>query len=131
MQTTRKLLITFTALVFMLVATAGIVSTMMTDDHSGMMMSGCPFMGEAGSLCQMSIFEHIAKWQSLFVATMSFNMILLLFVVVVFSLFSRALAHALAPPDTVSKYHEPPDITFFKPLLAAFSRGIIQPKLYA
>ncbi len=101
----------------------------MNDDGS---MSGCPFMGQA-LLCQMSVFEHIAKFQSLFTAVVQNNLIAFLAAILI-TIFTTIIGHLLfttAPPKQLAyANHAPQGVTFNK-ILLAISDGIIQPKLFS
>ncbi len=104
--------------------------------HKDGKMSNCPFMmNNSSSLCQMSVTEHMQKWQEMFAAIVSQASSFLLIYLVLFISFAYTLTQfTLAPPLTqifqrYSKEH--PDIRAFNPLLLAFSNGILHPKLYA
>ena len=116
---------------FIIFLVFGLSSTMhMNDDGS---MSDCPFMGQA-SLCQMSVFEHIAKFQSIFTITVQKNLIafLILILTLIFTTIVGYLLFTLAPPKqivyTTRECHR--GVTFNK-ILLALSDGRLQPKLYA
>ena len=122
-------------LAFVFASMAGILLTGMSmgmgDDMQGN-MQGCPFM-LGTSICHMSLFEHIASWQTMFAVTGSVsNKLLALLSVFLFAFF-------------LSKYLDPPPrllgsarltnakrrlLRFARTLLLAFSRGIVNPKLF-
>ena len=115
---------------FFFLLVLGLNMTMqMNDDGS---MSDCPFMEQA-SLCQMSVFEHIAKFQSIFAAAVQNNLIAFLaaIIIAIFSIIVGYLLFVPAPPkQLVYASDQPQGITFNK-ILLALSDGIIQPKLFA
>ncbi len=116
--------------VLLLTATFGMKMVMMDDGDTA--MADCPFM-ETGSLCQMTVAEHLRVWESLFVSVThpEFLLALLLVVAVTIGFVSLTLT---GPPRfmiAVDQYRRRPDFALFKPLSLAFSDGIIQPKLYS
>ncbi len=104
--------------------------------HKDGKMSNCPFMiNDSSSLCQMSVSEHMQKWQEMFAAIVSKVASIPLLLVVLSVSFVYSLSQfTLAPPLTqiLKRYKkEHPDIRALNPLLMAFSKGILHPKLYA
>ncbi len=139
----HRTLLILAGLAFVFMSIAGMLLTGMSmgmagdttaDTHGDMQggMGGCPFM-LGTSICHMSLFEHIASWQTMFVATGRVSNILLAeFSVLVFVFF-------------LSKYFYPPpqlfsterlanakrrSLRFVETLLLAFSDGILNPKLF-
>lgn len=111
-------------------ATLGMKMIMTMDDGSTE-MAGCPFM-ETGSLCQMTVAEHLRVWESLFVAVTHPEFLFSL--LLIFSVAAFVRVTLTGPPESlvvVDRYRRRPDIALFKPLLFAFSDGIIQSKLYS
>ena len=51
--------------------------TMKADMNGGMV--SCPILGEVGNICPMNASQHIAAWQQLFLAVVSFVGLALLF----------------------------------------------------
>ncbi|MBI4098784.1 MAG: hypothetical protein HY437_02000 [Candidatus Magasanikbacteria bacterium] len=126
----RHTLLIVGAGLLLITATLGVKMSMMMD-QGDMAMAGCPFM-ETGSLCQMTVAEHLRVWESLFtMVTHPEFLLILLLIVVATGLISLILT---GPPHVASvadQYRRRPDLTLFKPFLLAFSDGIIHPKLYS
>ncbi len=85
------------------------------------------------SLCQMTLFEHIAAWQNMFMATLEkdFSVFLLLLLLLIELLgwkqpVSRKIIFASAYPRH-PKENFP---TIKNKLQAAFSNGILHPKIF-
>jgi hypothetical protein len=120
----------FILTLFAIVALSGSHTIMMTDGHGNMMP--CPFMSGNGSLCQMSIMQHLGAWQSLFVATTP-NIALLFFVL---TLLLVSFLYKQSERDRLEKIKcsavESRNIASFfsDPLRLAFSRGILHSKRY-
>lgn len=99
-------------------------------------MEGCIFMGKT-MFCKMSVIEHIALWQSMFTAvpqkSAMFLVLSILLIVVIF-----ITKNILAPPRLFKRYApayklyltEHPNLPLCNPLKTAFSRGILNPKIY-
>ena len=119
---------------FLFMSLAGLLLTGMSMGMDDMQsnMQGCPFM-LGTSICHMSLFEHIATWQTMFAATGKVSNILL------------AVLSALMFVFFLSKYFYPPPRVFStrrltrsiqephrlaQALLEAFSAGILNPKLF-
>lgn len=106
------------------------LSMSMQDDSK---MSGCPLMVNSSSFCQMSVTEHISKWQQMFLA-IPFSGALFILLGLVFAVWylSQINYFSLSPPIRLRLYkREHPDIKLFDNLLLAFSKGILHPKIYA
>ena len=97
-------------------------------------MTPCPFMSDNAAVCPMSVATHIAEWQQLFTSIpnsliSAFALIFsILFIVV--SLFAK---YTLWKPHIrlfIAKQHYS-DLKVFAPLHIAFSRGILNSRLYA
>ena len=122
-------------LAFVFASMAGMLLTGMSmgmgDDMQGN-MQGCPFM-LGTSICHMSLFEHIASWQTMFAATGRVsNILLALLSVFVFAFF---LSKYLDPPPRLldrarHRTAKQKSLNFARTLLLAFSRGILNPKLF-
>lgn len=124
-------------IVFVLVsfAFASILGVGMSMEIEGGQMSGCPFMANQATLCQMSATEHIAQWQQAFLGIptktglFALVVILLAAVIIPFAKPFSQIKHSEAASrllfylrDTATK--------IFNPLLLAFSDGILNPKIY-
>lgn len=98
--------------------------------EDGMDMSHCPFMNDM-ALCDMSPFEHIGIWQSLFANILTpENAILILLLLVVVSLPYRTIFFS-PPKDArirrIPNHHKIDTPSFLQQL---FSKGILNPKLF-
>lgn len=99
-------------------------------------MEGCVFT-EKTMLCKMGIVEHISLWQGMFTAmpqeSLMFIALLILLMAVIF-----VTKNILAPPrlsrsEALTKrlyLRKNPDLLLFDFLKEAFSRGILNPKIY-
>ena len=130
MRFLMSIFVVFILALFATLALAGAHTTMITNGHGNMLP--CPLMNNTGSLCQMSIMQHLAAWQSLFIAIIP-NVIILFLVLTLFSIsflykqlgnvsIERARLLSLKNCNTVS--------LFFDPLRVAFSKGILHSKRY-
>lgn len=97
-------------------------------------MSDCPFMVDQGSLCPMGLFEHIAKWQQAVtvIPRPSANIFLLFALLAAFSYFKITLQPKILPNKfgARSRARKESELRASNPLLAAFSDGILNPKIY-
>lgn len=106
------------------------VHLIMNMDSQGAMQN-CPLLGHAGTVCTMTVTEHIVKWQQLFIATVPSNKFLfeaLLFISFVFVAFAfqfspfnqlsfQTFRNKAGPPEYSSGF-----------LLQALGRGILRKK---
>ncbi|MBI2640894.1 MAG: hypothetical protein HYW91_03385 [Candidatus Sungbacteria bacterium] len=126
-------LIFFTLTSFVFVSILGIgVGMEMKDGH----MSSCPFTAGQETICQMNITEHIAQWQRASFGTPSKTNFLALAV----ALLIATLVSFIKPFSQLKKltastarllvYRRANFAKVFNPLLAAFSDGILNPKIY-
>lgn len=127
-----KSFILILALTLTLTVAFGLSASMATDDHGD--MNGCPFIN-AASICKMSPFEHIAKWQSLLIAVAP-NAISLL-ALLALSFLSRI---SPAPASEKAHFYESERVDyklrdiishFSNRLNLAFSRGILHSRIYS
>lgn len=133
--TTFQVLAIVCAGAFLAAVTFSMTFGMQTDDHGS--MSGCPFTRSEARVCPMGVIEHIAKWQQLFTAAFAqsgspASMVFLLLIFILLAVFARVPnsappALALSPPVPKHK----PETALFNHLATAFSRGILNPRLYA
>ncbi len=130
----KRLPLLLVLLTFVFISVFGMNMTM-TMQKDGK-MSNCPFMmNNSSSFCQMSVAEHIQKWQEMFAAIASRQISISFILAALLIPFIYSLTQlTLAPPLTqifqrYSKEH--PDIRAFNPLLSAFSNGILHPQVYA
>lgn len=129
----RRISIAIFILLFFGVMFGGLFHMGMGMDMTGN-MTECPFMSKGESLCSMDAFEHLGAWQSVFTATLS-NSILLL-------LLGTAMTVVSVAPHLLRKllYADPPLLTvatrerlysfFYRPFQELFARGILHPKLF-
>jgi len=97
-------------------------------------MAGCLFMNHPGALCPMNALEHVARWQKIFSAIPALRLLYI-------SLFALQLLYILSSslltnfkPDLKRTLHalvkDNKLLIFFDYLILAFSRGILNPKIY-
>lgn len=125
----RLVLALSTVALFLVVSIFGLHATMMTDGQGN--MRNCPLMNGIASVCRMDVFEHLANWQTLFVATVSPLAALLsvLFLVLTFPLRSVRELHSLG--KNFSRFsREDFEPNLFNHIQIALRRGILHPKLY-
>lgn len=132
MNIVRRQIMGLVLLAFIASMTTGgfLSANMMMEDG---IMQPCPFMDNTASICNMTPLEHVSQWQQMFTTTLQDSvttaLLLLLFLIVVFA-FVNALPRPKRPPERQSfsryRYRE----RIFDPLRWAFSRGILNPKLY-
>src|SRR3989338_10557198 len=101
-------------------------------------MSGCLFDGRA-EICPMTIAEHLSRWQGMFTAIpQKAGLLMLLFALIsavgalVFSILKRNQLLLLKYfSDRWRLYlKQNPHLSLFDHLREAFSRGILNPKIY-
>lgn len=103
-------------------------------DKEMMAMNTCPFSTGVSTLCSMTPLEHIETWQGMFAAIPvndMFTIFLLLVVTVVIApMFSRFSTDFLGVQ--LQKYQLAYVRSFVipRPLHKAFSRGILNPKIF-
>ncbi len=97
-------------------------------------MPGCPFMNEFTTVCSMSPIEHIQAWQHTFTVIADVGMAVLLLLIAAFALLGSYLFQGFWPkPHTVSFHTQTPPTRnpqLRNYLQEAFSRGILNPKLF-
>lgn len=99
--------------------------------------SNCPLMSESATVCPMSATDHVVKWKQLFTVIPEKNLLLLslaLLVLVLVALFPLTPKVRDKLPHQQFRhylYTHSPEIKLFDHLLAAFSQGILNPRLYA
>lgn len=132
-----KFVLLIGVLVFLLVGFLGFSHADMTMGPDGQMSSsGCFMPGMTASLCQMSPFEHIAAWQSMFTATPNQLDILALLLLLIASLAVGLLLirRAIYPPTAPNRQSQPTyqqaGAAPFNLLQELFSSGILHPKIF-
>ena len=125
-------------IVFVLVsfAFASILGVGMSMEIEGGQMSGCPFMANQATLCQMSATEHIAQWQQAFLGiptkTGLFALVVILLAAVIIP-FAKPFSQVEKLTELAARlfvYQRTHFVKIFDPLLIAFSDGILNPKIY-
>ena len=135
MRFTKSKLIVFSGIITFLVMSFWGLYSMPMDEHGK--MADCPFMNDSASLCQMSVTEHIARWQQLFTAipekNLLFSALILLtaLLMVLFSIVPKIRDKLLFQRFLHYFYRRKPEINLFNHLLLAFSQGILNPRIYA
>lgn len=95
--------------------------------------ANCPFASHSMSICQMNPLEHIAEWQSMFTMLPVQNLLSLLFALfalLVISKFTDWGKFLRAKPSRLSLKNQTLYRQIFNPLQEAYSRGILNPKLF-
>lgn len=111
----------------------GSVMGMETDKQG--QMSSCPFT-VSSSICTMGFSEHLSLWQRMFTATLDNNVGLLValgLTVLAVSLVLKSLETDRHKEFIAYKFykHEHQKSPVFNKLTELFSRGILNPKIYA
>lgn len=116
--------------VYLFIALFGMSAFFMASEHEDMMGGGCPLMRDAGALCQTGIIDHITYWNLLFATTLT---AIAFYVAVRVSFYVPAHVLAASPPhERYRRYvKEHPHTRLFQHIVAIFSDGIIQPKIFA
>ena len=133
--TKSKCIIIFLEIIAFLVMSFWGLYSMPMDEHGK--VTHCPFMNDSTSLCQMSVTEHIARWQQLFTAipekNLLFSALILLtaLLMVLFSIIPKIRDKLLFQRFLHYFYRRKSEINLFNHLLLAFSQGILNPRIYA
>ncbi|MBI2100201.1 MAG: hypothetical protein HYT48_02585 [Candidatus Vogelbacteria bacterium] len=126
-------LIFFTLVSFVVISILGMGMSMETKDGQ---MSSCPFVASQTTMCQMSVTEHIAKWQQAFLGIPTkTNFLVLAVALLIATLVSFIKPFSQLKELTTSTtrfltYHRANFAKIFDPLLLAFSDGILNPRIY-
>jgi FtsH-binding integral membrane protein len=131
-----KVFIIFGLFAFVTLSVFGLSHTAWMPKNDNGDMTGCIFTGQV-MLCKMSIIEHISLWQSMFTALPQKSLALTALVVLLLTAIF-VTKNILDPPSlsnnkaSAQKLYlaQHPDIPLFDPLKEAFSRGILNPKIY-
>ena len=100
-------------------------------------MTNCPFMGDSSSFCQMTLVEHLNRWQQSFMMTREKSSLLslsfLLIALYIFGFTVTIKTRENLKYQRLRKYYYryKPEIKLFDNLALAFSDGLIHPKIYA
>ena len=97
--------------------------------------SPCPFMGEAMSVCPMTVVDHIGSWKQIFSALPTVELLALIVVVMIIVSFGLKISADSAAVRLAYWYHyykkKRKLEKFFNYFHTLFSQGILHPKLYA
>ena len=128
MEFTKSKSIVFSGIFIFLAMSFWGLYSMPMDEQGG--MADCPFTIGSASLCQMSLNEHITKWQRLFTVVPEKN--LLLSALILLTILCMAL-FSIIPNirDKLLSYRNKPEIKLYNYLLIVFSQGILNPHIYA
>lgn len=100
-------------------------------DEAGRMIN-CSFMKGFSSFCHMNLNEHINQHQMMFALTKEKNLLLISLLTFLFCalLINKSRDKLKFQPLKNHLYKYKPEIKLFDHLLIAFSRGILNPKIY-
>lgn len=108
-------------------AFAGLLGVGMGMEMTDNQMSSCPFMANQAVMCQMSVTEHITRWQqALLGIPTKANLLALIVVLLVMVAVSSAKPFAAR----LFAYQKSCFVKNLDPPLIAFSDGILNPKIY-
>ena len=131
----QKFLIVITATLTLVVLFLG-MTHFGTSGHMKTQMINCPFMPGHTSICKMSPMDHIAAWQSMFTTLPTKETLSLLFILLTFLALLRFkfrdkffISVHLCRSFYTNRYWVS-RLLIFNPLKEAFSRGILNPKLF-
>ena len=116
---------------FSLLVLVGLNFSMPYGPHSQAMV--CPLMEHTTRVCPMDTAEHIAAWQRLFTTTPQDEIYLLIVLALLISyIFYRFIYPNTLLEERYKRYkYDHPDSSLYNYFKRVFSRGILQPKLYA
>lgn len=97
--------------------------------------ANCPFSAHSEAMCQMNPLEHIEEWQSMFTMIPSQNLISIFFVLFALIILSKLkfwnrFSISGLPLIIPSSRYSFINFQIFNPLKEAFSRGILNPKIF-
>lgn len=128
----QKTLVTFIITVFTLLVLVGLNFHTPYGLHSRATV--CPLMKHTISVCPMDTSEHITAWQGLFTAVPQSEAYLFIALAILFIAYAFYgfifLNEFLEERYRRYKYNHP-DSSLYGYFKRVFSRGILQPKLYA
>lgn len=97
-------------------------------------MDNCPFSGHSMSICKTNPIEHIEEWQSMFASIPAKDAISILFVLLaclaIRNAVSRYKFSLVEIGRLYAKHLFRNDFNILNPTKEAFSRGILNPKLF-
>ncbi len=100
-------------------------------------MGNCPFVDNSSSFWPMGILEHISQWQQFFTIIrgkrllVSLLSLLVFFAIVAFAVPIKLREKLKRLQSRQHLYWHKPEIKLFDYLVLAFSKGILNPKIYA
>ncbi len=127
-----RLLVAGAALVLVLVS-VGANLTMRMDEQG---MSGCPFATQhESSYCPMNVGSHLVEWRALFASAPLWVTLLLVSLTMFIAIVVWHLTPMVAesPPGRRSLLYELSvrDSKWYSYLVRAYSRGVLNPRVYA
>ena len=135
-QKQAKIILALGITVFLLTGFLGLSHFSMSMNMEGdTTMSDCPFMSGM-AICNMSILEHIATWQSMFahIQQPQNPMLVLLFLLSVSLVMVGWIKRRYPPPknslEQCAYFFGREHVLVIKPLQDLFSNGILNPKLF-
>ena len=93
----------------------------------------CPFASHSMSICQMNPLEHISEWQSMFTMLPVQNLLSFLFALFALFVISKFTHWNKFLKSKYSQLYQNNKALYaqvFNPLKYAYSRGILNPKLF-
>lgn len=131
-------LLIFGFFTFLSVGVFGIFQSAQMEMKDDGTMSGCLFDGRA-EICLMTIAEHISRWQGMFTVIPQKTDLRVLLFALISAIGALAVSALRRNHHFLSKHSsdrrrlylkQNPHIPLFNPLREAFSRGILNPKIY-
>ncbi len=132
-----RFLLVMGLIAFLSVAFFGASQSMGMEMRDDGTMGGCLFIG-VEEICKMSLIEHLSQWQSIFATIapqQAITFALLLLLAVVFVIVATIKHNLLLPFNHYTTrwrlyIRQNPHLNLFNHLRAAFTRGILNPKIY-
>ena len=133
MKSLTKYLVIVTLFALSSLGIFGLNLNMETGDSN--QMSNCLFMPADSGQCQMSITDHLSKWQGMFLAVLDSSLVLIIFTVLSLGLIFSVIRYTSIDPPQLYLYErlkkENSRLKLFDYILQAMSRGILHAKVYA
>lgn len=113
----------------------GIVGLTLSMDMENNRMSSCLFMPQDSGQCQMSISDHLTKWQRMFLSVVDSSFILFLLTFLSLGVAFSVIRYSSIDPPQLYLYDrlkkENSRLKLFDYLLQAMSRGTLHSRVYA
>ncbi|MCL5257997.1 MAG: hypothetical protein M1505_02100 [Patescibacteria group bacterium] len=132
----RKLFINLTLLILVYFISVFIFGMGLSMKIKNGQMSPCPLEPDQTTACRMNIFEHMTRWQQIFLGIPAKTNLLALALILIaiamiffektFSKFEESIKFAAR----LFNYNKTRLVKAFNPLLLAFSDGILNPKIF-